>query len=93
MLTKRYQDIPSRCLRYAGAALLTALLLCRSAAACDIDADCLTFDPCHVNVRCVAGICLSDPKNCDDGNACTIDSCDPIRGCVHDPLCPPNGMT
>ena len=23
------------------------------------------------------------PKNCDDGNACTIDSCDQVKGCVH----------
>jgi hypothetical protein len=25
------------------------------------------------------------PLDCDDGNACTIDSCDPDVGCVHEP--------
>jgi hypothetical protein len=26
------------------------------------------------------------PSSCDDGNACTSDSCDPITGCRHDPV-------
>jgi hypothetical protein len=30
--------------------------------------------------------CVDDPAACDDGNACTSDSCDPIEGCVHSPL-------
>jgi len=29
--------------------------------------------------------CGSDP-DCDDGNACTTDSCDTITGCVNDPI-------
>jgi hypothetical protein len=91
-LTSRREAIASRCQQLVGAGLLVALALCRSAAACVVDADCFSFDPCHVNVRCVNGTCLSDPKNCEDFNACTIDSCDAIRGCVHDPLCPPNGL-
>ncbi|MBL0044388.1 MAG: T9SS type A sorting domain-containing protein [Flavobacteriales bacterium] len=31
--------------------------------------------------ECIAGT----PLNCDDGNPCTLDSCDPLIGCVHTP--------
>ncbi len=32
------------------------------------------------------GVCLFDtPKDCDDGDPCTIDDCDPGVGCVHEP--------
>lgn len=27
---------------------------------------------------------VTQTLNCDDGNACTIDSCDPSRGCIHE---------
>jgi len=27
------------------------------------------------------------PPSCDDDNACTIDSCDPVTGCRHDNIC------
>src|SRR6185436_526698 len=30
--------------------------------------------------------CVHTPVNCDDGNACTEDSCDPVKGCVHLPI-------
>jgi hypothetical protein len=30
--------------------------------------------------------CVHTPVNCDDGNACTEDSCDPVKGCVHMPI-------
>src|SRR6185436_3785486 len=29
--------------------------------------------------------CIHNPISCDDGNACTDDSCDPASGCVHTP--------
>ena len=39
---------------------------------------------------CIAGQCEEDPcasLDCDDGNQCTIDTCDPVVGqCVHAPL-------
>ncbi len=38
---------------------------------------------CLVNARCVAGACVGDPSSCDDGEACTLDSCNPSTGCVH----------
>jgi hypothetical protein len=36
--------------------------------------------------ECVAGQCNAASISCDDGNPCTIDSCDPNSGCVHTPL-------
>jgi hypothetical protein len=33
-----------------------------------------------------APACLSDAQ-CDDGDACTIDTCDPEAGCQHQPTC------
>lgn len=40
-------------------------------------------DACLVNATCRAGVCVGEARRCDDGNACTADSCDPVRGCVH----------
>jgi hypothetical protein len=35
---------------------------------------------------CVAGVCqAAPPPDCDDGNPCTADSCDPTLGCQHTP--------
>lgn len=35
------------------------------------------------NGTCAKGICVSATKNCDDGNLCTDDACDPKAGCLH----------
>ena len=40
-------------------------------------------DLCLVNARCQAGQCVGEARRCDDGNACTLDACDPGTGCVH----------
>jgi hypothetical protein len=32
------------------------------------------------------GGCVHRPLDCDDGDACTIDSCDPVLGCLHEPV-------
>lgn len=32
---------------------------------------------------CLEGECVGEPLNCDDGNACTVDRCDPASGCLH----------
>ncbi len=37
------------------------------------------FEPCQAD------------SECDDGNTCTADSCDPMSGCIHDPA-PREGM-
>jgi hypothetical protein len=45
---------------------------------------------CNGAELCQAGICTAGtPIDCNDGNACNVDTCDPISGCVHTPV--PNG--
>jgi len=60
----------------------------------DADADggcgegdpCNDGDPCTDNDVCTAGVCAGTAKVCDDGNACTVDSCDPGTGqCTNEP--------
>lgn len=62
---------------------------------CDLAAGCTTTNntapcddtkPCTTKDSCVGGVCVAGPdKDCDDGNACTKDSCDASTGtCLHD---------
>ena len=45
---------------------------------------CDNADACTVNTKCVEGTCLGGAQvNCNDGNPCTDDSCDPAEGCAH----------
>lgn len=45
---------------------------------------CVPEDKCFYNGTCNAGQCQGTTAvNCDDGNPCTQDSCDPAVGCVH----------
>ncbi len=46
---------------------------------------CSDNSKCTVNETCKGGTCsVSQPKNCDDKNACTTDSCNPNNGnCRH----------
>jgi len=47
---------------------------------------CNDGDTCTVGETCQAGTCTGgDARNCDDGNPCTTDSCDPTNGCQHAP--------
>ena len=47
--------------------------------ACSDGNACTTTDTCDG-----AGLCVGGPApNCDDGNPCTVDSCDPVLGCVN----------
>ena len=42
---------------------------------------------CNGDDICEMGICVSsEPLDCDDGDACTADSCDEISGCVNTPI-------
>jgi len=46
-------------------------------------APCNDGDLCTMQDQCEAGICApGDPLQCDDGNVCTDDSCDPDAGCT-----------
>ncbi len=46
------------------------------------DGPCDDGDLCTVDSHCMAGECVGVPRDCDDGNPCTLNECDPIRGCV-----------
>jgi polyvinyl alcohol dehydrogenase (cytochrome) len=51
-------------------------------APCGQDADCNNGDACDGSERCEAGVCVAGSAlNCDDGQACTADRCDPQLGC------------
>lgn len=51
-----------------------------------VDGACNDNNVCTIGDTCKDGQCQGQGAvNCDDGNACTDDSCDPIKGCVHTP--------
>ncbi len=46
-------------------------------------APCSDDDACTEGDACKAGACVAGPAaNCDDGNACTLDTCDTLAGCA-----------
>ncbi len=48
---------------------------------------CSDGNACNGVETCQAGTCVtSSAPNCDDGNPCTVDGCDPTGGCTHTPL-------
>ena len=53
-------------------------------AACDTGNLCMTGGTCQTDPFTGAPACVAQPVNCDDGDACTGDSCDPTTGgCMH----------
>ncbi len=43
---------------------------------CDTDSDVCTVEACTL------GLCVAQaPLDCDDGNSCTVNTCDPVNGC------------
>lgn len=48
---------------------------------------------CVTNARCQSGRCIGTPVICDDGNACTVDTCNAVTGCEFPPAppCPGEG--
>src|SRR5262249_42846852 len=58
---------------------------------------CSDGNVCDGAETCKAGVCVGGPAlDCDDHNACTADSCDPVAGCKHTPVsdgtsCVPSG--
>jgi hypothetical protein len=45
-------------------------------------APCPADDACHAAGSCAAGLCVVGAAlTCEDGDACTDDSCDPVAGC------------
>jgi len=50
-------------------------------------APCSDGDDCTVKDTCLAGTCKAGPpEDCDDGDLCTLDSCDPSNGCENNPV-------
>ena len=49
---------------------------------------------CMVDPVCQQGVCVGELITCDDGNACTLNTCHPIRGCEFPPAppCPGDGV-
>ncbi len=69
---------------YQGNGSVCAKTFCRE---CALDIDCDDGDPCNGLETCVGGICQPGiPLDCDDANACTADSCDPLVGCINTPI-------
>lgn len=48
-------------------------------------APCTAAHACVVAL-CKAGECTGEPRDCDDGDGCTADSCIPASGCSHAPV-------
>jgi hypothetical protein len=42
---------------------------------------------------CSGAVCMHTPVDCDDGDACTDDGCDPASGCTHTPIRCGDGST
>jgi len=55
---------------------------------CDWSNPCDEGQFCNGVETCVAGVCVAGtPPDCDDGNLCTEDACDPqTGGCVNEPV-------
>jgi hypothetical protein len=60
---------------------------CESESGCvhtNIIAACQDGDACTIGDICSGGTCQPGPAaDCDDGNGCTDDACDPVSGCTH----------
>ncbi|GAM19825.1 hypothetical protein SAMD00019534_030000 [Acytostelium subglobosum LB1] len=63
----------------------------KSGGCVDIDKMCNNSNLCSIP-KCQGGNCTYTPNSCDDGNPCTSDYCDPVKGCYHNQtICPDLG--
>ncbi len=54
-------------------------------------APCSDGDLCNGEERCSGGVCTAGADlDCDDGDPCTADGCDPVLGCLHGPADDPS---
>lgn len=52
-----------------------------------ITGNCEDGNLCTIGEQCLGGLCWNGQTiSCDDKDACTTDSCDSTKGCVHDPI-------
>jgi hypothetical protein len=49
------------------------------------DGTCDDEDACTTNDVCIDGLCAGSAVDCDDDNVCSLDSCDPVSGCLYEP--------
>jgi beta-glucanase (GH16 family) len=60
---------------------------------CTVNANCDDSNLCNGAETCSAGLCVAGTAlDCDDTNACTVDSCEPTLGCLHDILMCDDGL-
>ncbi|MCH8968131.1 MAG: VCBS repeat-containing protein [Planctomycetes bacterium] len=61
---------------------------------CAEDFECDDDQFCNGAEVCMAGQCQAgQAPNCDDGDLCTNDGCDPVKGCVSTPVACPDGQS
>jgi hypothetical protein len=54
---------------------------------CTVNADCDDGNLCNGAETCSAGLCVAGTVlDCDDTDACTVDSCDSVTGCLYDAI-------
>jgi hypothetical protein len=54
------------------------------AGCCTMNSQCDDHNVCNGVETCMSSTCMPGTAlNCDDANACTADSCDPVNGCQH----------
>ena len=72
---------------FQGGGTSCAKVDCPQPQPCVFDSDCDDGNPCNGLETCVGGICQPGiPLDCDDANACTVDTCDPLVGCINTPI-------
>ncbi len=96
-LTTAPAPVSDRCVQDADCATLLAAcalppcrtLRCvggRCAPGVALGAGCDDLNPCTEGDRCDhGGACVGTLVDCADDNPCTVDACEPLRGCVHVP--------
>jgi hypothetical protein len=80
----------------AGAGRLDAVAAANAVpvAQCTTDASCNDGNACNGGETCQRGVCTAGtPPNCDDGDPCTIDTCDAATGCQHAAVADPTSCS
>ena len=90
--TKRRRSgaVSFRALAVAAFVLGSASATVAAGEPCFLSEECADGNFCNGIETCVGGFCQDGaPIPCDDGDACTLDFCDPAKGCGHsEELCP-----